>query len=171
MLAKQPDRNVKHGTHLSTLTATLLCTVIFLAACSSTSSTKSASHAAVTIKGHSVTDVVLTTRNVFIGNGFRLAGAETDRMVFERPATKTEQVKYGSFGSSTVVIRAKVDIQEMGPETFFLRCDVFSVRDAGQSILEDESRLMLISAKTYQGFLDEVKSRLEASNPPSTPAP
>lgn len=137
--------------------------VELLAGCSSTSSPGSRSHAAVTLRGHGVTDVVLTTREVFSDHGFTLAHAETDRMIFERPGTKSEQVKYGSFGSSGVVIRAKVDVQEMGPDTFFLRCDVFSVRDAGQSVLEDETRLMLISTKPYRTIMKEIQTRLAAS--------
>jgi hypothetical protein len=62
-----------------------------------------------------------------------------------------------------VIIRAKVDVQEMGPETFYLRCDIFSVRDAGQSVLEDETRMILLSAKPYQAIMDDVGMRL---NPP-----
>ena len=137
--------------------------IALLAGCSSTRSSGISSHAAVTLTGHGVSEVVVTTREVFGDHGFTLARAEPDRMIFERPGTKGEQVKYGSFGSSAVVIRAKVDLQEMGPETYFLRCDVFSVRDAGQSVLEDETRLMLMSAKSYQAILDDVKTRLDRS--------
>lgn len=135
--------------------------LMLLAGCSSMGSSVSGSHAGVTITGHDVTEVVLTTREVFIAHGYLLARAEIDRMIFERPGTKGEQVKYGSFGSSAVVIRAKVDVQQMGPETFYLRCDLFSVRDAGQSVLEDETRLILVSSKPYQAIMDEVKTRLE----------
>jgi len=126
------------------------------------------SHGGVTIKGHSVTDVVLTTRDVFADNGFALAKAEPDRMIFERPGTRSDQIKYGSFGSPDVIIRAKVDLQEMGRETYFLRCDVFAVRDAGDTVLEDETRLILFSNKHYQKILDEVKQRVD--NPKTTPA-
>jgi len=129
--------------------------------CSSAGASMSGRHAGVTIKGHGVTDVVLTTREVFNKHGYTLAGAERDRMIFERPGTTGEQVKYGSFGSSAVVIRAKVDIQDMGLDTFFLRCDIFSVRDAGQSVLEDETRMIMVSSKSYQAIMDEVKVRLE----------
>ena len=132
-----------------------------LTGCASLSSSKSASHAAITLTGYDVTDVALTTRDVFVAHGYRLAAAQPDRITFERPGTRSEQIKYGSFGSPDVVIRVKVDIQEMGPESCFLRCDVFSVRDAGSSVLEDETRLMLVSAKPYQEMLDEVKTRLQ----------
>jgi len=147
--------------------ATWLATFFALAlsvGCASLQSPTSGSHAAVTITGHGVTEVVLTTREVFAAHGFTLARAEPDRMIFERPGTKGEQVKYGSFGSSAVVVRAKVDLQEMGPESFFLRCNVFTVRDAGQSVLEDETRMMLMSAKSYQAMLDEVKAQLDAQS-------
>jgi hypothetical protein len=131
-----------------------------LTGCSSTKSTGTNSHAAVTIRGASVTDVVLMTRQVFEENDFTLARAETDRMIFERPGTKGDQVKYGTFGSSGVMIRVKVDLQDMGVDSIFLRCDVFSVRDAGQSVLEDETRIILARAKPYQEILDEIQTRL-----------
>jgi hypothetical protein len=121
----------------------------------------SGSHAGVSLEGHDVTEVVLMTREVFTAHGYGLARAETDRMIFERPATTSEQVKYGSWGSSGVVIRAKVDIQDLGPDAFYLRCDMFTVRDAGQSVLEDETRMILVSSKPYQAILDEVRLRLE----------
>lgn len=130
--------------------------------CSSTGDKTVGSHAGVTLRGHNVTDVVLTTRDVFEANGFALKHAETDRMVFERPGTKSDRFKYGSFGSPDVIIRAKVDLEQLGPDTFFLRCDAFSVRDAGDSVLEDETRLILGGGRQYQKILDEVKSRLDS---------
>jgi len=133
-----------------------------LLGCSSTNPKGLGSHAAVTINGYSVTDVVLTTRGVFTDHGFTLSKAEQDRMIFERPGSRSEQLKYGSFGSPDVVIRVKVDLQEVGPENFFLRCDVFSVRDAGDSVLEDETKLLMLSAKHYQEIMDEIPKRLAA---------
>jgi len=160
------DGNATRPVGLGLVWLCVLGLLSFAAGCSSTGSSRSGSHAGVTIHDRSVTDVVLTTREVFGAHDFRLARAETDRMILERPGTRGDQVKYGTFGSSSVIIRAKVDIQELGAGTFFLRCDVFAVRDAGQSVLEDESRLVLFSAKPYQAILDEVGVRL---NPPPAP--
>jgi hypothetical protein len=142
-----------------------------LAGCASGGSKSIASHGGITIKGRAVTDVILTTRDVFTKNGYVLAKAEPNRMVFERPGTRAEQVKYGSFGSPHVTIRAKVDLQDMGAETFFLRCDAFAVRDAGESMLEDESRLILFSNKAYQKIMDEIQTQLDAPVAPSAPGP
>jgi hypothetical protein len=152
---------------------TAVATLMIVVGCSSARSSGSASHGGVTIRGHDIAEVVVTTREVFQEHDFRLARAETDRMIFERPGSKAEQVKYGSFGSTTVTIRAKVDVQDMGADTFFLRCDVFSVRDAGQSVLEDETRLILISAKSYQAIMDEIAARLPppGSSVETQPAP
>jgi len=161
MIVAKPKSERSPGLlHLIALSG-LLVGALLLAGCSSFTSPVSGSHAGVTIKGHDVTEVVLMTREVFADHGYALAGAETDRMIFERPGTKGEQVKYGSFGSTSVVMRAKVDIQEMGPDTFYLRCDLFSVRDAGQSMLEDETRMVLVNSKSYQSIMDEVSARLE----------
>jgi hypothetical protein len=134
---------------------------VILSGCASGGSKNMASHGGITVKGRSVTDVILTTRDVFMKNGYVLAKVEPDRMIFERPGTRSEQVKYGSFGSPHVTIRAKVDLQDMGPETFYLRCDAFAVRDAGDSMMEDESRLILFSNKPYQKIMDEIKQQLE----------
>lgn len=142
-----------------------------LAGCSSKGSKDTTgSHAGITIKGHDVTDVVLTTRDVFADHDFVLAKAEPDRMVFERPGTRGEQIKYGSFSSPDVTIRAKVDLQELGPKMFFLRCDFFAVRDAGDSVIEDETKLILFSNKHFQEIMDEVKTRLDAQPVSSAPS-
>ena len=137
--------------------------------CASSGSKTTGSHAGVTIKGHDVTDVVLTTRDVFVEHGYTLSKAEPDRMIFERPGTKGDQLKYGSFGSPGVVIRVKVDIEEVGTEMFFLRCNVYAVRDAGDSVLEDESKIMMLSTKKYREIMDEIAAKLNDGGAGGTP--
>jgi hypothetical protein len=156
------DRRVPAGWHAGAGVLGLLSLLVWLVGCESTGSSTNNSHAALTIEGHSLTDVVVTTREVFQDRDYRLVGAETDRMIFERQGTRGEQVKYGSFGSSAVVMRVKVDLQEMGPESIFLRCNVYSVRDAGESVLEDETRILLARGKTFQDILEEIQTRLDA---------
>ena len=83
-------------------------------------------------------------------------------MIFERSGTRGDQFLYGSMASPGVLIRVKVDLEEVGPEMFFLRCNVYSVRDAGDSVLEDETKIMMIRAKHYQEMMDEIAARLNA---------
>lgn len=131
--------------------------------CASSHSTGAKSRAALTIKGHPIADIILTTRQVFEDHDFQFMSAANDQMVFDRPGTRMEQVSYGSFGSEGLVIRVKVDLQELAEDQMYLRCDVFSVRDPGAAVLEDETRLVLARVKPYQELLEEVQARLDSA--------
>lgn len=153
------------------LGASTVCLLLMLGSsgCSSTKSSGSGSHAGVTITNHPEADVILMSRDVFVDKGFAMARTEADRMIFERPATTKEIVKYGGWSSAGVIIRAKLDIQQMGPDTYYLRCDVFAIRDAGDSVLEDETRLVMFSSRPYKDMLAEIKAKLDGTYVPPDP--
>jgi hypothetical protein len=142
--------------------------VWFLAGCSTTD-TGTASHASVSIAGHPEGEIALTTRNVFEEQGWKLAKVQPNLLIFERPGTKGDALKYGGWDGAGVVVRAKVTLETVGPGTCLVRCDVFAVRDAGQSIMEDENRMMMLSRKEYRKLLDEVKVRM--TQPPGDRKP
>ena len=135
---------------------------VMLSGCSTVRSPGSSGHASLTITGHGVSDVVLMARTVFEEQGYTLARAETDRMIFERPGTKGEALKYGGWDGEGVVMRVKLDLQEMGETKHLLRCDVFSVREAGKAAFEYETKLFLLSARFYRKLLEEIQTRLDA---------
>jgi hypothetical protein len=155
-LARQASHPVVRGL------AVLIVAALFAAGCSSIKSPGSASHAGLTIKGHSYADTVLMARQVMAERGFKVAKVEQNHMEFEREGSKADQAKFGGWDGSRVSIRIKLDVEELGSEMQYLRMDVFSVRDAG-NLLEEETRVVMLSAKKYQEMLEEVQARLDGT--------
>ena len=125
----------------------------------------SSSHAAVEIKGHSATEIQTTTVVVFAENGFSLRTNTPTLMVFDRPATSAEKVKYGDWLNDGMQMQVKVRLQSMPEMTYLVRADAYSVQDPNDALFREEHRLMLFSAKFYQKLLDDVAYRLNFSPP------
>jgi FtsZ-binding cell division protein ZapB len=148
--------------------ATVLSSALLATGCSSIKSPGSASHAGLTIRGHSYADTVLMTRRVFAERGFKIAEAKENRMVLERDGSKVDQAKFGGWDGSHVSTRIKLDIEELGADIQYLRLDVYSVSDAG-NMLEDENRVMMFSSRKWQEMLEEIQARLDGTwVPPET---
>jgi hypothetical protein len=146
----------------STRLAALLTAGLVVTGCSGIKSPGSASHAGLTIRGHSYADTVLMARRVFAERGFKVAQARENRMVLERDGSRADQAKYGGWDGSRVSTRIKLDIEELGADIQYLRLDVYSVNDAG-NLLEDENRVVMFSARRYQEMLEEVQARLDGT--------
>ena len=140
----------------------LLASALFTAGCSGIKSPGSASHAGLTIKGHSYADTVLMAREVMAERGFKVAKVEQNHLEFERDGSKADQAKFGGWDGSRVSMRIKLDVEELGSEMQYLRMDVFSVRDAG-NLLEEETRVVMLRSKKYREMLEEVQARLDGT--------
>ena len=144
--------------------AQLFCTGVFglllVTGCQS-SKPGSSSHAAVEIKGHSATEIQDTTVAVFAENGFTLRTNTPVLMLFDRPATAGEKVKYGDWYNDGMRIQVKARLQSQPQETYLLRADVYSVQDPNDTNFREEKRMMLFSSKAYQKLLDDVAYRLK----------
>ena len=148
--------------------ATLFCTALFglllVTGCQS-SKPGSSSHAAVEIKGHSATEIQNTTVVVFAENGFTLRTNTPVLMLFDRPATTGEKVKWGDWMNDGMLMQVKVRLQSQPEQTYLLRADVYSVQDANDASFREETRLIMFSSKTYQKMLDDVAYRLKFAPP------
>ena len=123
----------------------------------------SSSHAAVEIKGHSATEIQNTTVAVFAENGFTLRTNTPILMLFDRPATTGEKVKYGDWLNDGMKMQIKVRLQSQPEQKYLLRADVYSVQDPNDTNFREEKRLMMFSSSTYQKLLDDVAYRLKFS--------
>ena len=121
------------------------------------------SHAAVEIKGHSVAEIQDTTVAVLAENGYTLRTNTPVLMLFERPATGGEKVKYGDWFNDGMKMQVKVRFQSQPEQTYVLRADAYSVQDPNDTSFREEKRLMLFSSKDYQKMLDGVAYRLNFS--------
>jgi predicted component of type VI protein secretion system len=125
----------------------------------------SASHAALEIKGYPHDDIWTTTIIVFAEQGYELRTNSPTKLVFDRPATTGEKLKYGDWMNDGMVMQIKVRLQELEANTTLLRADAYAVQDPVNPVFRSERRIMSLSGKPYRLLLEEVLHRLEGSPP------
>jgi hypothetical protein len=132
-----------------------------LVGCQSAKEPGSLSHASVQIQGHSLPDIRMTTAAVFREAGYALTLAQPEAMVFDRPGSRRDAVKWGGWATGEgVTMRVKVRFREMPDGGHLLQADAYAVQDANDPFFESESRNVLLNRRPYQKLLDEVARRL-----------
>lgn len=138
-----------------------LVALMFVVGCQS-SKPGSSSHAAVEIKGHPAKEIEATTVVVFAEKGFTLRTNSPGIMLFDRPATSGEKVKYGDWLNEGMLMQVKVRLQSQADEAYLLRADVYSVQDPLEPVFRQERRVVMFSSSYYQKLLEDVASRLNS---------
>jgi hypothetical protein len=138
-----------------------LC-VVSLIGCASSKQPGGYSHGAVTVKGRSDAEIRQVTKVVFTEEGYSLAAEGEGFMQFERFGTRRDALKWGGWTGEGVVIRAKVKMTRLANDSRLLQLDMFAVRDAGDRVIESESRMIMLNKKPYRRLLNEVGKRLQA---------
>ena len=71
------------------------------------------SHAAIQVRGHSLEDIQQTTTAVFRDEGYALTAATSELMVFDRPGSRRDAIKWGGILGAGVTMRVKVRLSVM----------------------------------------------------------
>ena len=124
-----------------------------------------ASFASVTIKGHTPEEIAQATGVVFQEDGFMVGSLLPSQMVFQKEGSRGQSLAYGGvvdthYGSKTMV-RVRANVVDLGSNGQRLQCQAYMVRNAGESVFEDETRLMNIHGGKYQGLLNKVAKNLK----------
>ena len=130
--------------------------------CASSKQAGSYSHGALTVKGRSDAQIRQVTKAVFAEDGYSLASEGPDYMVFQRPGSRRDALKWGGWFGEGVVIRAKLRMTKLADDSCVLQVDMYAVRDAGDTVFEDESRMIMLNKQPYRKMLREVDKRLQA---------
>jgi hypothetical protein len=88
---------------------------------------------------------------VFEADGYRLTDESAGRMVFEREATRRDQVLYGSYGRQ-LVMRVVVLTGLRSEGRHLVQADAFVVSGG------HEDKLLHMSGRPYQKLLEQVKA-------------
>jgi len=138
--------------------ATFVAALPFLTGCQSSKSPGSSSTAAVVISGSNAKAIREATLAVFGANDYTARRSDETELVFEREGTKWDSTMYGTWGGGKLWMKVEVKIQpyENGQ---LLRCDVFAVRNHGDSFFSETQKIRPINAGPYRKMLEEVKSR------------
>ncbi len=97
----------------------------------------------------------------FNRRGYRVVSSTGRRVTFERVASKTDEVVYGSWGESKSMERVVLSIEETSfPNVFRISCQPFTVRDPGTG-MEDVSRRLQVFSRDYDVILKEIDTHLK----------
>ena len=125
----------------------------------------SASFASVTIPGKTAEEICQATAAVFQEDGYQVRSLDPDNMVFQKEGTRGQSLAYGGvvdthYGATTAV-RVRAQLVDLGAGSQRLQCQASMVRNAGEGIMEDETRLANFRRGPYQNLLDKVAARLK----------
>ncbi len=134
--------------------------LIGLAGCESAKQPGSQSHASVQIHSRSSAEIQQTTTAVFREKGYALALATPGEMVFERPGSRSDALKWGGLDGKGVTMRVKIQVTEY-VGSHLLQADAYAVRNSDDAFFQSESRNILLNRRPYQKLLDEVADRLK----------
>jgi hypothetical protein len=132
-----------------------------LVGCQSAKQPGSGSHASVQIPGRSLAEVQKTLTAVFGENGYALAQPGPPEMVFERPGSRSDALKWGGWWGEGVIMRVKVLVSELANGGYLLQANAYAVQNSDDAFFRTESRTMLLNREPYQKLLDETARRLK----------
>lgn len=142
------------------LLAALVCGWLAVTGCQSGKAPGSTSHASVQINGKSLQEIQKVAQAVFAEDGYATRLAQPNLMVFDRPGSRRDALKWGGVLTGGVTMRVKVQFNVLNQTATMLQADAYAVQDAGDSFFESDSRNIILNRRPYQRLLDEVKKRL-----------
>jgi hypothetical protein len=145
----------------SSLFALLALCLTGLSGCQTTNQPGAASHASVQIQGHSPAEIRQAATAVFSEAGYSLTTALSSEMVFDRPGSAWDEVKWGGLLSDGVTMRVKIRLSEIPGGSQLLQADAYVVEKSDNPFFQTETRKMLLSRHYYRRLLNDVASRLK----------
>lgn len=133
-----------------------------LAITSCTLMEKGAPTAAMTIPADSADDVEAAVSDVFRAAGYTVSQRTNSGVVFERPASTTDEVLYGNWNESEPLIdRVQVTVALAGVGSYRVSCFPFAVRGGSDDSFQDAQRRVHLFSPHYNGLLREVRKALQ----------
>jgi hypothetical protein len=127
--------------------------------CHTTNSAGTSAQSAVVITNQPETLIRVAVMEVFAAEHYQLKSAKGNTLVFEKPGSSMDTVVWGGWQESGVWTRAKVQIKPFGRTEYVLECEGFRVRGRGDSVFEEEQRML--KAGPYRKLLDQVVAKLQ----------
>ena len=159
--ARQTERTFMPGVGML-----LLLAAIFAAGCSSLDKPASVSFASVILnRSYSFAQIQQAAAKVFQQNGYQSVPQPDGSMMFEREATRGEQISYagvvGAQNGEKVVIQVRLNIQVKDTYTYWLGCRAYAVCNPDQPVFSTTTAMFNFQSGPYQKLLDNVKDTLQ----------
>jgi len=147
--------------------ALFLLAALFAAGCSSMNKPASASFASVLIYNQTPEKIRLTADSVFANNGYQSIRNPDGTQIYEKEATKGEQLAYAGFvgaheGERTIV-RVRMGLEPQGLNCFLLSCKAFVVTSPGDFVSEQTFPLYGWQSGPYQNLLNNIRDNLKVA--------
>lgn len=140
---------------------------IFVSGCKSLDKPSSAAFASVVIYNQTPDKIRQATDAVFASNGYQSIRNPDGSQVYEKEATKGEQIAYAGFvgaheGERTIV-RVRMGIEPQGVNAYLLSCKAFVVTSPGDFVSEQTFPLYGFQSGPYQNLLNDVRDNLKVA--------
>lgn len=143
------------------LAGVLALGTVLLVGCQSAKQSGSTSHASARIQGHPLPEIQQTTAAVFGQAGYTLTESSSQEMVFQRPGSRSDALKWGGWSGQGVTMRVKVRLSSMTDGSRLLEADAYAVQNSDDPFFQTKSRNILLNRHPYQKLLNEVAHRLK----------
>ena len=135
--------------------------------CKSLDKPASAGFASVVIYNQSPDKIRQATDTVFANNGYQSLRNPDGTQVYEKEATKGEQLAYaglvGAHEGVRTIVRVRMGIEPQGVNAFLLSCKAFVVTNPGDFVSEQTYPLYGWQSGPYQDLLNSVRDNLKVA--------
>lgn len=152
---------MKIAFHRSLALGSLVLCLIGVTGCQSGRQPGSSSHATVVITGRSPAEIRHTTTTVFAENGYGAILVKPEEMIFDRPGSRRDQLKWGDVAGGGVIMRVKVQVSRTPTGDHLLKADAYAVQDVDDPFFQSENRNIMLNHRPYQKILNTVAKRLK----------
>ena len=126
-----------------------------------TMSGKAKGMASVEISNATTAQIAATTKKVFINDGYELARQSSSTMVFLKPGSRMDDIKYGGLmNEEGVWVQAVLNISEKANGIHWLSCDVYMVKKIDDDFFRQETKVLKLFGREYQRLLNQVKKEV-----------
>ena len=144
--------------------ALFLCVMFFsamLVTGCATMSGKAKGMASVEISNATTAQIAATTKKIFINDGYELARQSPTTMVFSKPGSRMDDIKYGGLmNEEGVWVQAVLNISEKANGIHWLSCDVYMVKNKDDDFFRQETKVLKLFGGEYQRLLNQVKKEV-----------
>ena len=137
------------------------------AGCKSLDKPASAGFASVVISNQGLEKIHQAADTVFANNGYQSIRNPDGTQVYEKEATRGEQIAYaglvGAHEGERTIVRVRMGIQKYGSHGYLLDCKAWVVTSPGDRVFEQSYALFGFQSKPYQKILNEIKGTAQQS--------
>jgi hypothetical protein len=117
--------------------------------------------ASVEISNATTAQISAATKKVFINDGYEVNKQSPTTIVFLKPGSRMDDIKYGGLmNEEGVWVQAVLNISEKANGIHWLSCDVYMVKKMDDDFFRQETKVLKLFGGEYQRLLNQVKKEV-----------